>query len=265
MRGGGRIFVILGIVLALIAGVAVFYVLANAEPQPVAVPTTKVVVAFQQVTARTEISADQVGQVDWPARVPTPINAVEKPADVVGKIAKSPIYAGEPIITDMVISKGDIEAQHSNAALLLEKGQVAVAFGVSAGSSVADALQPGDRVDLIVTYSAEVQNAVAGQNTGAYVVSNKTLENVLILQVGPWPRDATDKAATQNNSNANITIVTLQLPEQDAIVLKHIENTASSNAFVLRAANDDQIFTTEPVTIEYLNKRFNFNIPGLGK
>src|SRR5215210_2505576 len=123
MRGGGRIFIILGFVLALIAGAAVFIVLANAEPQPVTVPTTKLVVAFQQVPSRTEITADQIGEVEWPVRVPTPIGAYESPADVVGKLSKVPIFAGQPIINEMVISKADVEAQHSNASLLLEKGQ----------------------------------------------------------------------------------------------------------------------------------------------
>lgn len=263
MRGGGRIFVILGIILALIAGVAVFVVLASAEPQPEVVPTTKLVVAFQQVPARTEISPDQIGEVDWPVRVPTPIGAYERPADVVGKLSRNPIYAGQPIISDMVISKGDIEAQHSNAALLLEQGEVAVALGVTLGSNVAEAIQPGDRVDLIVTYNVEIQNALSGQGQGPYVVTQKTLENVLILQVGPWPRDVGEQSSSQGGGA--IGIVTLQMVEQDALTLKHLEQTASSYAFVLRAANDEQIFTTEPVTIEYLNKRFNFNIPGLGQ
>lgn len=263
MRGGGRIFVILGIVLALIAGAAVFIVLANAEPQPVQVPTTKVVIAFQKIRDRSEISADQVGQVDWPQTVPTPIGAFQDPAEVVGKLPLDPIYAGQPIIADMLISKADALERHSNAALILEQGQVAVAFGVSLGSSVAEAIQTGDRVDLIVTYSVEVQNPITSQGTGQYIVTQKTLENVLILQVGPWPRDVGEQSSAQGGGPVNV--VTLQMVEQDAIALKHIENTASSHAFVLRAANDEQIFTTEPVTLEYLNRRFNFNIPGLGQ
>ncbi len=262
MRGSGRIFVLLGIILALIAGVAVFIVLANAEPQPEVVPTTKVVVAFQQVPSRTEISPDQVGQVDWPLRVPTPIGAFENPADAVGKLSRQQIYAGEPIIADMVISKGDLQEQHSNAALILEKGQVAVALPVALTSSVAEAIQTGDRVDLIVTYAVDVQNTAFGQSNTQYQVTQKTLENLLILQVGPWPRNVGEQSSQQGGA---VNVVTLQVTEQDALALQHIRNTTSDYAFVLRAANDDQIFTTEPVTIEYLNKRFNLNIPGLGQ
>jgi Flp pilus assembly protein CpaB len=262
MRGGGRIFVILGIILALIAGASVFYVLATAEPQPTVTPTVNLVVAFQQVPARSEVSAEQVGQVQWPQTVPTPIGAYESPADVVGKLSRQPIYAGQPIIGDMLISKEDVEAQHSNAALLLEPGQVAVAFGVSLGSSVAEAIQPGDRVDLIVTYGVEIENAITGQGSGTYLVTQKTLENILILQVGPWPREVGEQSS---GGGGSVNIVTLQMVEQDALALKHMESTASSYSFVLRAANDEQIFTTEPVTLEYINRRFNLGIPGLGQ
>jgi pilus assembly protein CpaB len=263
MRGGGRIFVILGFLLALIAGVAVFFVLASAEPPPPTVPTTRVVVAFQQIPSRSEISPDQVGEVEWPAPVPTPIGAYSTPSDVVGQLSTVPIYVGQPIIDEMVISKGDVEAQHSNAALLLEPGQVAVALGVGLGSNVAEAIQPGDRIDLLVTYNVEIQNPISQIGGGAYVVTQKTLENVLVLQVGPWPRDVGEQSSSQGGGAVNI--VTLQMVEQDALALKHIENTSASYAFVLRAANDEQLFTTEPVTLEYINRRFNFNIPGLGQ
>lgn len=260
MRRGGRIFIILGLILAIISGIGVFVVLASAEPQPVQVPTTSLVVAFQQVPARSEISADQVGQVEWPQRVPTPLGAYAQPSDVVGKLALVPIYPGQPIINEMVISKDDAEARHSNAALILEPGQVAVALGVSLNSNVAEAIQAGDRVDLLVTYGSA---SAAGGSGEPYIATQTTLQNVLILQVGPWPRNVGDDSG--QNNNAGTTIITVQLAEQDALALKHIEGTAQAYSLALRAANDEQVFTTEPVTLEYLNKRFNFNIPGLGQ
>src|ERR671933_647140 len=161
MRRGGKVFIILGILLALISGAGVFVVLASAEPQPVEVPTTKVVVAFQPVVERSEISGDQVGQVDWPQKIPTPIGAYEKPADVVGKLATEPIYPGQPIIDKMLIDKSEVKETHSNASLILEKGMVAVAMPVTINSNVAEAIQAGDRVDLLATFTA--QPTAAGQ------------------------------------------------------------------------------------------------------
>lgn len=260
MRRGGRVFIILGIVLALISGLAVFVVLAAAEPQPVEVPTTKVVIAFQPIGERSEIAADQVGEVDWPQRIPTPIGAYNKPVDVIGKLSKVPIYTGEPIITDMLIDKADLKETKSNAALLLEPGKVAVAFGVSMGSDVAEAIQAGDRVDLLVTYNVNIVGS-STQNA-QYQLTQTTLQNVLVLQVGPWPHSVPEGSKTETSAAGQVNIITVQLDEQDALVLKHIEETAQATNFVLRSANDDQTFSTEPVTIEYLNKRFNFNVPG---
>lgn len=260
--GGGRIFIILGLVLAVISGIGVFYLLLTTQPPPQQVQTTKLVVSFQQIPGRSEISPDQIGQVDWPQTVPTPLGAFAEPTEVVGKLAKNPIYPGQSINSDMLISKADAEAQHSNAALIIEKGQIAVAIGVGLQSSVAEALQAGDRVDLIVTYNVDTSNPLPGQTNAQYGVSQKTLENVLVLQVGPWPRDIGEQSSQGGGS---VNVITLQMPEQDAVALAQIQSSASSYTFVLRSANDEQIFTTEPVTIEYINKRFNFKIPGLGE
>ncbi len=262
MRRGGRIFIILGVVLALIAGVGVFYVLATAQPPAVEAPKVPLVVAVQQIPNRSEVSADRIQSVDWPATIPTPIGGFSNPAEVVGQLSLVPIYPGQPIVDEMIISKDDVEARHSNAALILEKGMVAVSFAVTLNSDVAQAIQAGDRVDLLVTLAPTLPNAPT--TGGPIEVSQKTLENMLILQVGPWPSEVDGQASDEGGARS-VGIVTLQLTEQDALALKHMELTASSYAFVLRAANDEEIFTTEPVTLEYLNKRFNFNLPGLGR
>ena len=136
-----------------------------------------------------------------------------------------------------------------------------MAFGITINSDIAEAIQAGDRVDLLVTLTP---TDAAGGNGGPQPVTQKTLENILILQVGPWPADVGDQASTQGGGGSP-QVVTLQMTEQDALALKHIETTSTNYSFVLRAANDEDLFTTEPVTIEYLNKRFNFNIPGLGQ
>ncbi len=260
-RGGGRIFIILGLILALIAGGGIFFVLANAQPAPTQEARVPVVVAVQSIPSRSEVSADRLQSVGWPVSVPTPIGAFADSTDVIGRLTLVQIFPGQPIIEQMLITKELAQERHSNAALILEKGSVAIAMGVSINSDVAEAIQPGDRVDLLVTYIVEGQSA---QTTGGqYIVTQKTLENVLILQVGPWPRDVGEQSSTQGGGSINV--VTVQLTEQDALALEHIENTSGAYTFVLRAANDADIFTTEPVTLEYLNKRFNFNIPGLGQ
>lgn len=258
MRRGGRTLVILGIVLALISGAAVFVVLATAEPQPVEVPTTRVIFAFQQIPERTEVTADQIGQVEWPLRIPTPIGAFAEPNEAIGKLARVPIYPGQPLVEQTLIDKSQLKENKSNAALILEPGMVAVAFGVNVTSSVAGAIQAGDRVDLLVTLAAEQASATG---SAGYFATQTTLQNVLILQVGAWPQGEGE----ESTKNASAAVVTVQLTEQDALALQHIDQTAANYSLALRAANDDQVFSNEPVTLEYINRRFNFNIPGSGQ
>ncbi len=257
MRRGGRILVILGIVLALIAGAGIYVVLATAQPGTVEVPKTSLVMAAQPIDERTEILPDQLVQADWPVTIPTPQGAFASPTEVAGKIAMVPIQPGQPLISKMVIDKGDLKENHSNASLILEKGSVAMAFPVSISTNVANAIQAGDRVDILATFTAQ---PVAGtQNVGPpLVATQRTLPDVLILQIGPWPAPG---AKAENVG----TVVTFQLKEQDALVLKYEMEQSGTLTLVLRPANDHQLDTLEPVTLEYINKRFGFKFPTQGQ
>jgi Flp pilus assembly protein CpaB len=260
MRRGGRVLVILGMVLAVIAGGGVYVVLANAEPQAEPVKTTKLVMSVQNIVERSEVAPEQVAQVDWPVTIPTPVGAFEKPTDAVGKFALVPIYPGQPLVAGMLIDKSQIKDTHSNAALLLEKGSVAIALPVTANTEVADAIQAGDRVDILATFTAQpvtTGNQSAGQ---PLVASHRLLQNVLILQIGPWPNPG-----TKSQGGAATTVVTLQLNEQDALVLKYSLENSNGLTLVLRPANDTDLANPEPVTLEYINKRFGYRFPATGK
>jgi Flp pilus assembly protein CpaB len=161
-----------------------------------------------------------------------------------------PIYPGQPIIPQVLIDKEQIQETHSNAALLLEKGMVAKAMPISLVTGVADALQPGDRVDIIATFRAQSTTAASA------VATNRTLADVLILQVGPWP-----PPNTKTQPAASASVITFQLKEQDALALQYIMEYAASVSLVLRAANDHEILQLEPVTFDYINQRFGFRLP----
>jgi Flp pilus assembly protein CpaB len=254
MRSGGRVLIILGLFLAIVSGGGVFFVLANAQPSTEPVPTTKLVVAYQNVGERTEVGTDQVGAVDWPQTIPTPTGAFADPANVVGKFAVHQIYPGQPIIASMLIDKEAIKEKRSNAAYLLAKGKVAMAFPVTTISGVARAIQAGDPVDVIATFSVNLQRE--GQQGIQVIATQRTLQDVLILQVGAWPSAGAEPAA-----EPELRMVTFQVDEQDALVLKFIEENATSVSLALRAAGDHDLFNPEPVTLQYVNTRFGYKIP----
>lgn len=258
MRRVGVALIVLGFFFASFAGLALF-VFFPRQNQPPEVPTTSLVVAFQNIQQRTEVSKDQLGHVDWPQQIPTPIGGFANPDDVVGKLALVPIYPGEPVIDKMVVDKSALKETHSNAALILDQGTLAFALPVSLDTNVAEAVQAGDRVDLIATFT--IQPITSTETIGGPVIlTQRLLQDVLVLQVGPWPRGAA--AAQQGQVTA---VVTLQVKEQDVLVVQYAQVNATALALALRAANDHNQVNPTPVTIDYLKEHFGFATPVPGR
>ncbi|MGE5140342.1 MAG: Flp pilus assembly protein CpaB [Rudaea sp.] len=259
MRGVGSILIFLGVVLAVLAGISVFLFLYNSQPAPAQVPTAKLIVASQEIVERSEIGADQVTAVDWPSTLPTPIGAFDAPGQVVGKLSTIRIYPGQPIQDKTLIDKSEAREVHSNAALLIEKNMLAIAFPVTINTSVAEAIQPGDRVDLIATFKPEAVKSEQGNSSeGPPVVeTHRLLQDVLVLQVGPWP-DTAGKGA----STAGKVVVTVQVNEQDAAVIKFAQVNAQDLSLALRSANDHELYDPTPVSIDYIKTRFGYSFEG---
>lgn len=248
MNRAGRVLFILGMLIALGSGFFVLVLLWLSQAKPADVETTQVVVAFQNVSPRTEIVSGQVGLANWPRALPTPIGAYDDPSSVIGKLATAPLVPGQPIIAQAVVDKKDLKETHSNAALILEKGSVGVAMPVSIKSNVAEAIQAGDRVDMIATFMSKGSTNIP--------VTQRLLADMLVVQVGTWPHS--DAKGDQANTGA--TVLTLQLKEQDVLVLAYAQQFASDVILVLRPVDDPEILSLEPVTLDYINQRFGYKL-----
>jgi Flp pilus assembly protein CpaB len=174
----GRTFILLGIVLAL--GAVLLAVLLRPRapaPQPTpaaqAVPMTKIVVAIQPVPRGSQIITGAAGLLDWPS-AQLPPAAMTDPSKAIGKFAKLDIPQGVPILPTM-LAQSPAEAAASAgsvAALAVQTGKVAAAFPFRSTYpdvsslpydrrdkeliprllSVAYAIQPGDRVDVMACF-----------------------------------------------------------------------------------------------------------------
>jgi hypothetical protein len=72
--------------------------------------------------------------------------------ELVGKIARVPISAGQAILEPMVAPiPNDLAPSGSDLALLVEQGRVAVAFSIDRFSGIAYTLRPGDFIDVLMT------------------------------------------------------------------------------------------------------------------
>jgi Flp pilus assembly protein CpaB len=165
----------------------------------------------------------------------------------------------------MIVTKGTLGATRSNASLVIPDGKVAMAFSISDLTSVANAIQTGDTIDMLLTLQPGTLPSTAVRTAGqpapipgteGLPVTQVMLQDVLIIQIGSWTTTANDQNAPSGN------IVTFALDRQDALALKSARENGSID-FVLRKSGDHKIATTEPVTLQYLNKRFLFNLAPL--
>jgi pilus assembly protein CpaB len=262
MRRGGRILVILGLLLGAITAVGSFLVLSSAEEQGRQIPTKEIVIAGMPIAERSVISADAVRIAPWPLNALPPGQEVfEKTDAVVGMLAIQPIQAGQIILPSMVIDKKKAETlgTRSNASFVIPPGKVAMAFAISEISGVGNALQAGDYVDFLLTLqSAQLPVCPPAKPcTGleGLPVTQLMLQNVLILQVGSWSSGGEGSQAA-----AQASIITLALERQDALALKAAREQGQIDLVLRRAGDDKIVDALEPVNLQYLNKRFKFNL-----
>jgi Flp pilus assembly protein CpaB len=118
---------------------------------PTEVPYVEIVIAVQDLPRGITIPPNAVALRRWPEEV-APFNAETSIERIVGKIARTDIYREQPILTNMVVeSLTGIADIGSDLAAILPAGNVAVAVPIDRVTSVAYGIQPGDRVDVIMS------------------------------------------------------------------------------------------------------------------
>lgn len=162
---GGRILVIVGLVL-LVGALAMGGILLRRQPPtPVSeveegipqpewpISMTEIVVAVQNIPRGMRITEDinAVALQSWPLDA-VPEGAITALEAVYGRITRVDIVREMPILEGMLTEQpGDLGATGSDAALHIPPGKVAYALPVARYSSIAWALQPGDHVDIILS------------------------------------------------------------------------------------------------------------------
>jgi pilus assembly protein CpaB len=177
-------------------------------PQPEPTPeeeTELVVVAVQTVPRGMAIPPDAVEVRAWPeSRVPT--GAASDLESVVGQVARVDIQRQsavlESYIADVALGSG------AELALAIPKGKVAFSMPVRIMSAVANAIRPGDRVDVLLTLplievhqETQIKLPVVRSGEGCLslceetgeqiprLVSQYSVQNVTVLDIGLWQEE----------------------------------------------------------------------------
>lgn len=229
-RRRSRIIVILGLILAVVAGGSAFYLINQAQLEAGSGPaaTTPIVVAVRLIPARKAVEAGDVAIREVPID-PTNANGVFVSVDkVVGLIPGVNILEGQPIFANFLAS-----AALGGQFQILAPGETlapdspawrAVSMTIPDDRAVGGAIQPGDHVDIFVSATVQVPQELS--DLGKYYTDKATK---IIYQ---------DLTVLSKTGQDYVVKVPLELAEE----ISHIQATGQSQfSAALRPLEDTRL------------------------
>ena len=206
-----RLFAVLALALTAGGGLAyaTYNYMQNAPVRTVSVPTQPVVIAAADLQLGTELKADDLKVVQWPAS-DVPAGTFGDPQEIVGRGLVVPVVKSEPILPSKLASK------EAGAGLppVIPPGMRAVSVRVNEVIGVAGYVLPGTHVDVVATATPT--------QSQADVTSKVVLSNVRVLTAGTRMEQN-----REDGKPLQVTVVTLLvLPEQaERLTLASTEGT----------------------------------------
>lgn len=187
----GRYIVIIGVILAVVAGAAAFYLISTAQQQAGqgGLQKVSVVVALQAIPARKIIEATDIEVREVPLDKTNELGIVSTPDKVIGRVSAVPILAGQMVTTNLLASSVE-GGQFSVIAPDESIGPDtpvwrAISMTVPDDRAVGGLLQPNQTVDVFVTASINVlTTSDTGIGPQGYYTDKSTkitYQNMLIL------------------------------------------------------------------------------------
>jgi Flp pilus assembly protein CpaB len=224
--GGGRLFIIVGLLLALVAFGAVFLLGSVGGGGAIGGPSTTVVIAKQPIPIRHQITEGDLStaKIALTGNEASLNNIYGNPRDVVNLIAQINISKGAAITSDMLAKDINLVPPGLAPAYLpLAKGYVAMTIPTGELQGVAGRISVGDYVTVIVSGSVNAVNTKTGQTGITKVVSKTVFTNLRIIGLGPASANVTSagggSSTTSSGSSATTGItssLTVSLTQCDA-------------------------------------------------
>ena len=223
--GGGRLFIIVGLILAILAGAGVFLLggLVGNGSGIGGGPTTTVVIAKQAIALRHAITADDLDTEKVAGNFTNVNNTYGNKSDVLNLIAEIQISKGSVITADMLARDiGLVPSGSAPAYLPLSSGYVAMTIPTGEQQGVAGHITLGDYITVIASASVTVFNVGATAPTGPPKVVSKTIfTNVHIIGLGPatsnvQPAGGTAVGTTAGPTGGVVSSLTIEVTQCDA-------------------------------------------------
>ena len=294
MKRSNRLVILVGVLLAVLAFVAIV-ILLNNRPEgggEAEAPTTQaVLVATEDIDIGEEVTPDKVEKRDIdPAAVQG--TALADPSAVSGQPAVFAIPQGAQV-TGEAIGLGNRLAV--DLPRLLEPGEKAIAFQVDRVTGADFLLKPGDSIDIVLSQSITVlqetadsaantdENAPARFEAVTGLENQRTVKAILqdkrVLYVSATraeelePVEDTNGDGVVDDNDAppaqaaiDSVIIIFAGTDQDAEVIKFAQNALGEQGVltaVVRHADDDAVETTTGITIDALVEDYGLRIPDI--
>jgi Flp pilus assembly protein CpaB len=184
----GKFVIIVGVVLAVVAGATSFYLINQAQQSAGQgdLELVSIVVAAQVIPARTPIQPGALVVRQVPLDAATQVGVVKDPATLAGKVLAVPVAIGQPIYTTMIASASG----QSGFSILGPNETVApdspawraISIIIPDDRAVAGLLVAGQTIDIFM--SATISVPVTNEPIGVYysdMVTKITYQDMVIL------------------------------------------------------------------------------------
>ena len=180
------------------------------------VSETHVLVAKHDLLVGELMSPDDFEWAPWPEKnvvdgYQTEEDNPDALTELAGSVVRIPMYAEEPILPQKLVKKGDTGFM----AALLSPGMRAISVEISAESASGGFILPDDRVDVILTYEAQVATAEAVLDKP---VTETILQNVRVLAIDQVYSQGESESASQIGNTA-----TLEVSPEEAELIAHAQ------------------------------------------
>lgn len=263
-RTRGFLWLLAGLIVALLAGVVGFMTLSGATAQRSGAgggaPEAAVVVAAQAVPVRSLLKPSDVMLRTIPVNA-IPEGALRDVSEAIGKVNLAELYPGEVLLRQR-LADPNAKSGDGRVALALSDDQVLIAYPANDLLSRSGVLKPGDRVDLLFSVRVDPNRLLAAAGARPGVVSGvggggdkevttfDALQNVAISAVvGVVPGGDKAQAGLPQ-------VLMLTVSPQDALVLKYLKDIDSLFDIALRAPGNDRPWETDPVDMDYVIRRY---------
>ena len=249
--GGGRLFIIVGLLLAILAGAGVFFLggTIGGGGGIGGAPTTTVVIAKQPIPMRHAITASDLETTKVSGSFTSVNNTYGNTSDVVNLIAQIQITKGSVITSDMLAKDVGLVSGAAPAYLPLASGYVAMTIPTGEQQGVAGHITLGDYITVVSSASVSVFAVGATQPTGPPKVITKTVfTNVRVIGLGPATASvqpasgATTVGGTTGPTGGVVSSLTITLTQCDAEFLTWFLNNTTVR-YTLESFHD---YLTQP-------------------